>query len=302
MSLLKRLWVYQRERFPIWFTLPMSFGICLSAVAFSRLSSGRSGFIGWDRFLAGAFTASVLFFMLRVLDEHKDQDIDRVYRTELPVPRGLVTLAELRWVGGGLSAVAVALNAWLMPGMLPLLLLPALYAALMAKEFFVPEWLRRHPLAYLYSHMLFLPAMDFYSTGLDWRLDGRGPGLSLGVFLGVTYLNGLVVEFGRKLRAPGQEREGVDTYSKLWGPRKAARVWALCVALACGLALWAGSYTRLGLVRVALLLAVAAVVLSQLRPFLRAMDAAAAKRVETASGLWTLFAYGWLGLAPFLLS
>jgi len=296
------MWAYQKERFPVWFTLPMSFGICLSAVAFSRLSSGRGGFIGWGRFLAGAFTASVLFFMLRVLDEHKDQAIDRRYRTELPVPRGLVSLAELRWVGGGLSALAVALNAWLMPAMLPLLLLPALYAALMAKEFFVPEWLRRHPQAYLYSHMLFLPAMDFYSTGLDWRLDGRSPSLSLGVFLSVTFLNGLVVEFGRKLRAPGQEREGVDTYSKLWGPRKAAWVWGLCVALAGGLALWAGSYTRLGPVRVALLCAAAAGALLQLRPFLRAMDAAAAKRVETASGLWTLFAYGWLGLAPFLLS
>jgi 4-hydroxybenzoate polyprenyltransferase len=302
VSLLKRLWVYQQERFPVWFTLPMSFGICLSAVAFSRLSSGQAGFIGWGRFLAGAFTASVLFFLLRVLDEHKDQDIDRNYRKELPVPRGLITLAELRWVGGGLSALAVALNAWLMPDMLPLLLLPAAYAALMAREFFVPTWLRRHPLAYLHSHMLFLPAMDFYSTGLDWRLDHRGPGLSLGVFLCVTFMNGLVVEFGRKLRAPGQEREGVDTYSKLWGPRKAARIWALCVALACGLALWAGSYTRMGALRVVLLLAVAVAVLGQLRPFLRSMDAATAKRVETASGLWTLFAYGWMGVAPFLLS
>ena len=301
MSLLARLWEYQKERFPVWFTLPMSFGISLSAVAFSRVSSGRSGFIGWAPFLVGFFTSAVLFFMLRVLDEHKDHDIDMQYRKELPVPRGLITLAELRWVGGGLSVLAVLLNLLVMPAMLPLLLVPAVYAALMGAEFFAPEWLRRHPMVYLHSHMLFLPAMDFYSTGLDWRLDGRLPGWSLGVFLSVTFLNGLVVEFGRKLRAPGQEKEGVDTYSKLWGPAKAARIWLLCVVIAAGLALWAGTYTQAGPLRIAVLLAVGAVVAYRIRPFFARMDPASAKQVETASGIWVLFAYAWLGLAPFIL-
>ena len=99
---------------------------------------------------------------------------------------------------------------------------------------------------------------------------------------------------------PGARGRG-HPYSKLWGPRKAAKVWGLCVALAFGLALWAGSYTRLGWLRVGLLMVMAPAVLLQLPRFLNAMDAASAKRVETASGLWTLFAYGWLGLAPFLL-
>jgi 4-hydroxybenzoate polyprenyltransferase len=276
-------------------------GVCLSAVAFSRLSSGRTGFIGWGRFGAGCFTSAALFFLLRVLDEHKDREVDRAWRPELPVPRGLVSLRELRLVAGALCAAAVALNAALMPDMLPLLLVPAGWAALMGREFFVGSWLRRHPLAYLGSHMLFMPAMDFYSTGLDWRLEGRLPGLSLGVFLAVTFLNGLVVEFGRKLRAPGQERPGVETYSALWGPRRAAWIWLACLGLAFACALWAGAWTGPGAARTACLALGALAALAQGLRFLGRMDPAAASRVEAASGLWTLFAYAWLGLAPFLL-
>jgi 4-hydroxybenzoate polyprenyltransferase len=301
-SLGARLWAYQKERFPVWFTLPLALGICLSAVAYSRLSSGQTGFIGWDRFALGFYTSAVLFFLLRVLDEHKDQDIDRRWRPELPVPRGLVSLAELRAVIGALAGVALILNAWLMPAMLPLLLVAAAWAALMGVEFFVPQWLKAHPMAYLHSHMLFLPAMDFYSTGLDWRLEGRAPGFSLLLFLAVTYLNGLVVEFGRKLRTPEQEREGVDTYSKLWGVPKAVRLWMLSVGLAAMMAVAAGSQAQAGPLRLVLLAVVLLAVLWQGWAFLREPSPVGAKRVETLSGVWTLFTYFWLGLGPFLLA
>ena len=37
--------------------------------------------------------------MVRILDEFKDADIDAKYRQELPVPRGLVKLNELKVLG-----------------------------------------------------------------------------------------------------------------------------------------------------------------------------------------------------------
>src|SRR5260370_38008999 len=104
--------------------------------------------------------------MLRVLDEHKDAAVDRRYRPELPVPRGLVTLADLRWAGGGALVTVLALNALLAPVLLLPCLAIAVWAALMTREFFVREWLRAHPAAYLISHMAIMPMIDIYTTGL----------------------------------------------------------------------------------------------------------------------------------------
>ena len=106
-----RFWAYQRERFPLAGFVPIIAAFTFSSAAYSRLARGSSGFIPWSRFGVGALTALVFFFMLRVLDEHKDQDVDLRFRAELPVPRGLVSLGELRAIGGGGLAVVVALNA-----------------------------------------------------------------------------------------------------------------------------------------------------------------------------------------------
>src|SRR5262245_15103368 len=109
-AFLSRLWRYQAERFPLAQFVPLITLFTFSSVAYSRLSRGEPGFIPWPRFAVGAFTAVVFFFLLRVLDEHKDQDLDRRYRPELPVPRGLVTLSELRRVAMVLAGLVVRLT------------------------------------------------------------------------------------------------------------------------------------------------------------------------------------------------
>ncbi len=73
------------------------------------------------------------------------------------------------------------------------------------------------------SHMLILPLVDLYATACDWRVGGRAPAPPDGLawFLVVSYLNGMVIEIGRKTRAPADEEHGVETYSALWGVRGA---------------------------------------------------------------------------------
>ena len=58
--------------------------------------------------------------------------------------------------------------------MLPAYFVILLYMALMTREFFVPQWLKSHPVVYLWSHMLVMPLFDFYTTGLDW-INNRQP-------------------------------------------------------------------------------------------------------------------------------
>ncbi len=260
-----------------------------SAAAYSRVARGVHGFISLPLFATGCFTSLVFFFWLRVLDEHKDQQTDARYRPELPVPRGLVTLGELRTTGIVLLLVALALNAWLDPLLLWPCLAVALWAALMTKEFFVRAWLRRHVTWYLLSHMLIMPMIDFYTTGLDWIGHPIPTGVEL--FLLVTFLNGMVIEVGRKLRAPQDEREGVDTYTKAWGARRAPWIWLGILTVTAVAAAAALRQVQGGPVSYAILVVMLGLAGSSIRKL---------KSIEIASALWTIGMYLLLGSAPWV--
>lgn len=298
--LLRRLAAYQAERFPLAAYVPLITVFTFSAAAYSRLARGAPGFVPAGRFLVGALTALVFFFMLRVLDEHKDEGVDRRYRPELPVPRGLVSLGELRAVGGGALALVVLLNALVAPVLLWAILAVAAWAALMTREFFVPRWLRAHMAAYLVTHMAIMPMIDGYTTGLDWLAEGADAPAGLGLFLLVTFLNGIVIEVGRKIRAPGGEREGVDTYTSAWGTRRAPLAWLATLA-ATALSAWlAARHVGIGGVAGAILAGAALATAAPALRFLRAPDARWAKGIETASGAWTIAMYLLLGAGPFV--
>ena len=299
-SLARRLWDYQAERFPLASYGPLITTFTFSSAAYSRLSRGAPGFIPLGRFVVGALTALVFFFLLRVLDEHKDRDVDRQFRPELPVPRGLVTLGELRWVAGIAMAAVLGLNLWVAPPRLLWAFLAfAVWAALMTREFFVRDWLRAHPAAYLVTHMFIMPMIDAYTTGLDWLVERVAAPHGLGFFLAVTFLNGTLIEIGRKLRPPIDEREGVDTYTKAWGLRRAPAIWLAVLAVTLVVAWLAARATGAGPITAIVLLVLGAAAALPALQFLRTPNGAWAKRLETASGLWPLATYLLLGAGPF---
>jgi 4-hydroxybenzoate polyprenyltransferase len=295
-----RLWTYQRERFPLAAYLPL-IGISAGCAAlYSAAASGRPGLPPLIVLAVSTLTAIGFFFLLRVADEHKDAEVDVRSRPELPVPRGLVTLGELRAVGAVVALAAVAANALVLPQMLWVLAPAAAWAALMAREFFVPEWLRARPLAYLLSHMVVMPLLFVYLTAADWLGFNSPPPRSLGLFLAVAFLNGLLVEIGRKLRAPQDERPGVETYTQTWGIRAATSAWLCVLALAAVLAWFAARPTGAGTVVAIGLAIVAPLTAWPAAAFLRAPTTARAKMIETVAGVWTLASYLLLGLAPTL--
>lgn len=299
-SLASRLLVYQRERFPLAAYGPMVLVFSASAAAYSAAARGVGGFIPLGRYAVGAFTALVFFAWLRILDEHKDAEVDRRYRPELPVPRGLVTRGELRRVGTVLLVTALALNLLVAPRLLGAMALVAVWAALMTAEFFVPEWLRARPLAYLVSHMAIMPLIDFYTTGLDWLAEGAVPPPALIWFLALTFGNGVVVEVGRKIRTPQEEREGVDSYTKAWGTRRAPLVWLAVLATTSLLAAIAlAAISAPGLLTLLLIAGVLVCAVPAVR-FLRSPSPSSAQRIEAASGIWTIAMYLLLGATPLL--
>jgi 4-hydroxybenzoate polyprenyltransferase len=225
-----RWWIYQKERFPVLAHGPMVIIFCLSVMLFSSLQQGEIP--GLERVTGAVISTLILFFQLRVADEFKDFDIDSKYRPHRPVPSGLVTLSELgrlAWIGAAIQFyLAVSIDI----GLLPLLLMVWLYMGLMTKEFFVPEWLKKTPSAYLFSHMLVMPLIAFYVSAFDWLCDCREMPAGLGWLLLLSFGCGLVLELGRKIRSPGAERLGVETYSALWGTGISVSIWAASVAMA----------------------------------------------------------------------
>lgn len=296
MSFPARLLAYTAERFPLPAYLPMIVVFTFSAAAYSRVARGVHGFIPLGLFAVGCFTSLVFFFWLRVLDEHKDADTDREFRPELPVPRGLVSLRELRSTGIVLLVTALVLNAVLEPRLLWPCLAVATWAALMTREFFVRDWLRAHVTWYLVSHMLIMPMIDFYTTGLDWIGHPIPTGVEL--FLVVTFLNGMVIEVGRKLRAPENERTGVDTYTKAWGLQAAPLIWLGILTLTALAAAAALQAVRGGALSLAILVGMWGLAASAGLAFRK--DPRKSKWVEGASALWTIGMYLLLGSAPWV--
>ncbi|MEM7681243.1 MAG: UbiA family prenyltransferase [Planctomycetota bacterium] len=297
-----RWWTYQAERFPLHAHGPLIAAFSFCAVSYSSASRGE----GAPHYasVGVAFVTSLIFFLqLRIADEFKDAHEDAQHRPYRPVPRGLVSLRALGVVFAIGAVVQLGLALWLDPRLTPLLLVTWAYLALMSKEFFVGGWLKHKPVLYLVSHMAIMPLVDLYATGCDWRVRGDGPPSGLGWFLMASYFNGIVIEIGRKMRSPADEEAGVSTYSALWGRPRAIAVWGSAVALTLVCAMLAAS--RFGPVVFAVVTGVlgctAAMLWAVGRAFARSDKSGAGKRIETASGFWTLALYLSLGLVPLAL-
>jgi 4-hydroxybenzoate polyprenyltransferase len=295
-------WVtYQRERFPLAAHGPLVAAFSASAVCYSSLIRGGDS-LPRPASLLVAFVTSLLFFLqLRIADEFKDFEDDSKYRPYRAVPRGLVTLRELAWVGVGAAVIQLVLALLLEPTIVPILALAWIYLALMTREFFVGDWLKRRPVLYMTSHMVILPLVDLYATACDWWVAGlRVPPDGLLWFLVVSYLNGMVVEIGRKVRVPVDEEHGVDTYSALWGTTRAAGVWLIMVLLTA-IAAWraASGIGTAGPMLILLAVLVFACAIAAIK-VARSRTSGAGKSVELMSGLWTVLMYLGLGAVPVL--
>lgn len=293
-----RWWVYQRERFPLLAHGPLVVAFSCCAVSYSMLLRGAAGLPDWRACLV-AFTVSLVFFFhLRVADEFKDAEEDARHRPYRPVPRGLVTLRELAVIGAAGACLQLFLTGWWNTPLLWWLALAWLYFALMSREFWIGEWLRAHPMVYLLSHLFIMPLVDFYAAACDWEHATGVMPAGLWWFVAASYFNGMVLEVGRKLRAPADEERGVPTYTAEWGVPRALALWlsGLLVAYVCGVLAACrvgvgGAFAVVGAVPVLLAFGTA-------WAFRRHAPAGAGKRFELISGLWTLSLYLGLGLLP----
>lgn len=300
-TFLARFFQYLKERFP-----PLGHGVMIvaftfSAISYSRLSSGLDTFVELYKFVIAFVNTFAFFFLLRVFDEHKDAEDDARYRQELPVPRGLITLRELRMVALVVIIAQLVLDTIYFPKMLLPWLLVMIWMSLMGKEFFVSTWLKKNQFWYVVSHMFIIPFVDVFASGFDWYLDNRTAPFGLMFFFGVSFMNGIVIEVGRKLKARSDEREGVVTYSGLMGYKKATILWIAVLTTTLALASAACYYAHYDLYSYLILLSFYFIGLFFAFQYRGRPEQKSAKMMELISVVWTIVMYLTLGGIPMII-
>ncbi|RYD27348.1 MAG: hypothetical protein EOP87_21300, partial [Verrucomicrobiaceae bacterium] len=205
---MNRWWIYQKERFPLAAHGPLIAAFSACAVSFSSLLRG-SEVPDWRMFVTAFGVCLLMFLQLRIADEFKDAGEDARWRPYRPVPRGLVTLGELRMLFILAALVQTGLVLMLDVRLMIVLAIAWSYLALMSVEFFCRDWLKKRPVIYLLTHMGIMPLVDFFGTACEWLPRGSPAPAGLGWFLAASFFNGIVIETGRKLRQPAGEEEGV---------------------------------------------------------------------------------------------
>lgn len=224
---IRRILAWGNERFPLANGI-LTFVLFTTALLFSRLVTGvegqpiEIGFVDVIPF----FAYYGFFFMLRVFDEHKDYELDCHNHPERVLQSGLITLTDLKILGAiaiiAQGVVSAWLDGWTLGTVLAGWLVVIIWSSLMAKEFFIGEWLSKRLFLYAVSHMVVMP------MGLVWAVTMASPGVALPeavyVLAGFSFVSGFTFEISRKIKAPEDERDTIDSYTRIFGTKGAPTV------------------------------------------------------------------------------
>ena len=131
-------------------------------------------------------------------------------------------------------------------------------------------------------------------------MDGDEPHWGLLWFFAGSYTNGLVLEFGRKIRTPDSEELGVVSYTGLYGTKGGTLIWIglmfITMLITFGASFYAG-FSWLIYVLIGLFFVICSL------PgwiFVKEATIKKSKYIEHASAIWTILMYLSLGGIPML--
>jgi len=319
---IKNFKIYLNERFPLGKNSFFVLIFTLSGYIYtSLLYNSKIMYLFTNGVKIGIFQYKIIalfiiifmfFLQLRITDEFKDYEEDLKYRAYRPVQRGIISLKTLGKIGIATVIIQIMLAHVIDPEIIYFMIFVWIYMFLMAKEFFIKKWLTKRILIYALSHVVI---MVFITLVIVEATQYIVPKNIFDVFIlqryrhniyfaliplfALNYLNGIVLEIGRKTRRADEEEHGVQTYSKLWGRKKAVVVLNLLFVIEyflviLGLAHTYEKYFFFGGLTLFVLLIVSIYFMVK---FLK--KDLSGKIVETVSGLWIIFSSMSLGLLPY---
>lgn len=237
--------------------------------------------------LIGCVVTWSLFFLLRVFDEHKDYDLDVKNHPQRVLQSGLITLDHLKIAGAVCVLLQVAWNLLMDGGFgnaFYAWVIMFVWACLMAAEFFCGEWLEKRLTLYAFSHMLIMFLIGWWAANL--AVDNATLGFVLCTHLLMLFIGGFSFEITRKTRGPEEERDTVDSYSRVFGVQGAAHVvLGLVTALALLQAVVVISVAGTFWIGLAVLAAVYGLTVKQLFTFMSAPSLPMREKNEAMVGL-----------------
>ena len=221
--MLKNFLAYLNERFPpiANVLLILTYYSSNQFLAFALTRPGPVMHYDHWSFL-GMLMLVFFFFHIRIFDEHKDYEEDCRYFPNRVLQRGLVTLRHLKIAGAIAIATEVVIAALRGPQALTAWAIAFGFSLLMLREFFARDFLKRHFLVYATSHMLIMPLLSLLVFSFATR---RWPWEAPPWFWVYAFVGFFVTfnwEVSRKIRAPEQEIDGVESYTKIFGTFGAA--------------------------------------------------------------------------------
>ena len=319
---IKNFKIYLNERFPLGKNSFFVLIFTLSGYIYtSLLYNSKIMYLFTNGVKIGIFQYKIIalfiiifmfFFQLRITDEFKDYEEDLKYRAYRPVQRGIISLKTLGKIGIATVIIQIMLAHVINPEIIYFMIFVWIYMFLMAKEFFIKKWLTKRILIYALSHVVimvfitlviveatqYIVPKNIFDVFILQRYRHNIDFALIPLFV-LNYLNGIVLEIGRKTRRADEEEHGVQTYSKLWGRKKAVVVLSLLFVIEYFLVILglAHTYKEYFLFGGLTLLVILRVSIYFMVKFLK--KNLSGKIVETVSGLWIIFSSMSLGLLPY---
>jgi hypothetical protein len=219
LTTISNFYSYQKERFPV-IVLGLSF---IPAI----LSSGAvvTGSISTE-FVLLALTISLAYLLhVRIIDEFRDYEHDLKHHKDRPLSIGAITLNDLRVIDWIAIVAVILLSFYSSLQALLIAVVMLCYSFLARNEFFLGLKFRKH--FYLYNavnlvQMLLLQMLVYTLASETFVFTS----IILIHFL-FTATGTIIFEFLRKVKSPGRDGTGQDTYTWFLGISNALLVYSV---------------------------------------------------------------------------
>jgi 4-hydroxybenzoate polyprenyltransferase len=234
-----RMRVYLAEMFPLPSRVSLAALLFFAVAGYAGTLAGAQVSISWPYLTLGVTNFFVLSFVLRLMDELKDKEVDRRLFPQRPLPSGRVLETDIRFTLKLMMGFFLLANLW--TGITFVFAVIVLsYATLMFKWFFLPMRFRTNLLLNVGTHIPIIPLG--LTHGLILASQGFGVPFDAidyqraALFILMIWIAGLGWEICRKMRSP-QEEDDYVTYTRLFGQWGAVSLAASAQTIALLLAL-----------------------------------------------------------------
>jgi hypothetical protein len=211
---LKRFFIFTKERFdPLSHFLMLALFLMAHILLALRLELLT---VSINSLVLLCLGVVVFFFKLRLYDEIKDYETDLVINPTRPLPRGLVTINEVKRGIEVCLILELILFSQAGLGGLVGIVIASLYSLLMYHEFFIGDLIRPHLTTYATTHTVVTMILSLaIFIGLSNLTFFHLP-LECFFFALMSWLLFNIFELGRKTYLPSEEKNQVESYSKVW--------------------------------------------------------------------------------------